>query len=193
VAAGFGPSSNVSATADESPVCLRVGPKSCAEGATAAHENTPPAAHNPAAPSKAGMECTMQKFSHAPPRRTSKSGGCARLYSPLLREVRASIGNAWNTQRTCGARLASGFWLQGYPETKPARLSSPGLLHLFAVTPPSGGAEIARETRHSSQRNGMSLYIKKNSTQDSNARESIKAYTEAIQSDLRNIQTRNWS
>jgi hypothetical protein len=56
-------------------------------------------------------------------------------------------------------------------------------LHLFGVTPPSGGAEIAMETRHSSQRNGMSLYNKKNPTQDSNARESIKAYTEAIQSE----------
>lgn len=72
---GFGPSSNVSATTDRSPVCRRVGPKICAEGATAAHENRPPTPSPPAL-IRAGIECTY-KSSHGVVQPTSKSSGCA--------------------------------------------------------------------------------------------------------------------
>jgi hypothetical protein len=49
VTEGFGPSSNVSAIVDRSAVRQIVLPKSCEDGATAAHENIPPAAHMPPA------------------------------------------------------------------------------------------------------------------------------------------------
>ena len=54
--AGLGPSSNVSATAEGSPVCRTVGPKSCEDGATAPHAKTAAAAAKPAPTLKPGTE-----------------------------------------------------------------------------------------------------------------------------------------
>jgi hypothetical protein len=55
--AGFGPSSKVSAIADASPVRRIVGPKSCADGATAAHEKIPAAAHPAPVARATGSNC----------------------------------------------------------------------------------------------------------------------------------------
>ena len=57
VMAGFGPSSNVSAIADESSVPRMVGPKSCADGATAAHEKPPVAAQATPVARATGSDC----------------------------------------------------------------------------------------------------------------------------------------
>jgi hypothetical protein len=65
VTAGFGPSSNVSAIVDKSPVWRIVLPKSCDDGATAAHENIPAAAHTPAATDNSGIIPIAEIFARA--------------------------------------------------------------------------------------------------------------------------------
>ena len=62
--AGFGPSSNVKAMVDLSPVYRIVGPNSWEDGAAAAQENIPPAAQMPPVTTSGPMKGILVEFSH---------------------------------------------------------------------------------------------------------------------------------
>jgi diguanylate cyclase (GGDEF)-like protein len=133
------------------------------------------------------------KFSHAPVPGDQQKLRLAR-HIGVIKKVQVSTGNVSNTRNASRGRLSgpSGLlWLQGYPEAAKFRQSSPGLSHSLWAAPVKA-AQNRNAYPHSSHRNGMSLFDKKESKKDPHARESIEAYTEAIQSDLRKIQTRNW-